>query len=104
MSSETQTESMISEWEYFHGKLDLFQRVLFVEHVAFEELRRYPINEIIKAFHITPKLSEALFLLTNHKDLNDYSPLDPDDLEIDEPDVDDILAHDKPVETIQLWI
>ena len=119
-------EALLEKWQEIHGDLDVFQKDLFVEHLSLSKLKEFKMVEIEKALHITPKLSEALILLEEYDDLDEYSPdinsstddvIDFSDFESDvvyevvapvEPAEDDILgqelAHDEQVETVHLWI
>ena len=119
-------ERLLEKWQEIHGDLDVFQKDLFVEHPSLPRLKEFEMVEIEKALHITPKLSEALVLLEEYDDLNEYSPeinssvddvIDFEDFESNvvyevvapvEPAEDDILglelAHDQQVATIHLWI
>ena len=116
----------MEKWQEIHGELDVFQKDLFVEHISIPKLQDFEMVEIEKALHITPKLSEALVLLEEYDDLDDYSPdinsstsdvIDFEDFETNvvyevvapvEPAEDDILglelAHDQQAETVHLWI
>ena len=116
----------MSKWQEIHGDLDAFQKDLFVEHVAIQEIQNFALGEIQKAFQITPKLNKVLVLLNLHDNLDEYIP-DIDFLSDDmagfvglegeetyeyvasvEPAEDDILgqelAHDEPAGTVRLWI
>lgn len=126
MTSKVSLDALMSKWQEIHGDLDVFQKDLFVEHVSIPSLQDFEMIEIEKALHITPKLSEALVLLQEYEDLDEYSPdlnsstadvSDFEDFESDvtyevvapiEPAEDDILglelAHDQQAETVHLWI
>ena len=126
MTSKVSLDALMSKWQEIHGDLDVFQKDLFVEHVSIPSLQDFEMIEIEKALHITPKLSEALVLLQEYEDLDEYSPdlnsstadvSDFEDFNGDvtyevvaaiEPAEDDILglelAHDQQAETVHLWI
>ena len=126
MISKVSLDALMSKWQEIHGDLDVFQKDLFVEHVSIPSLQDFEMIEIEKALHITPKLSEALVLLQEYEDLDEYSPdlnfstaavSDFEDLKSDltfevvapiEPAEDDILGlelgHDQQAETVHLWI
>jgi hypothetical protein len=126
MSDRVNAEALMEKWQEIHGDLDVFQKDLFVEHVSIPKLQDFELVEIEKALHITPKLSEALVLLEEYDDLDEYSPdinssttdvIDFEDFETNvvyevvapvEPAEDDILglelAHDQQAETVHLWI
>jgi hypothetical protein len=126
MTSKVSLDALMSKWQEIHGDLDVFQKDLFVEHVSIPSLQDFEMIEIEKALHITPKLSEALVLLQEYEDLDEYSPdlnfstadvSDFEDLKSDvtyevvapiEPAEDDILGlelgHDQQAETVHLWI
>ena len=126
MSSRIPIEALLSEWEYIHGDLNVFEKDLFAEHVAIQEIQNFALGEVKKAFQITPKLHKALILLNQHQNLDEYVP-DIDYLSDDEtssaaieneelyefvaqvePAEDDVLglelAHDEPAGTVRLWI
>ena len=126
MISRIPIEVLLSEWEYIHGDLTVFEKDLFAEHMAIQEIQKFALGEIKKAFQITPKLNKALVLLNKHENLDEYVP-DIDFLSDDEassaaieseelyefvaavePAEDDILglelAHDEPAGTVRLWI
>ena len=119
----------MEKWQEIHGKLDVFQKDLFVEHISIPKLQNYEMVEIEKALHITPKLSDALDLLEEYNDLDERVPdinasiddiYDFEDFESNEvyevitpvePAEDDILGlelahdqHDQQDQTIHLWI
>ena len=126
MSNRVNAEALMEKWQEIHGELDVFQKDLFVEHISIPKLQDFEMAEIEKALHITPKLSEAVVLLEEYDDLDDYSPDinsstddvgDFEDFESEvayevvapiEPAEDDILglelAHDEQAETVHLWI
>ena len=126
MTSKVSLDALMSKWQEIHGDLDVFQKDLFVEHVSIPSLQDFEMIEIEKALHITPRLSEALVLLQEYEDLDEYSPdlnsstadvSDFEDFNGDvtyevvapiEPAEDDILglelAHDQQAETVHLWI
>lgn len=126
VSDRVNAEALMEKWQEIHGELDVFQKDLFVEHISIPKLQDFEMVEIEKALHITPKLSEALVLLEEYDDLDDYSPdinsstsdvIDFEDFETNvvyevvapvEPAEDDILglelAHDQQAETVHLWI
>ena len=126
MTSKVSLDALMSKWQEIHGDLDVFQKDLFVEHVSIPSLQDFEMIEIEKALHITPKLSEALVLLQEYEDLDEYSPdLNPSTADVSdfedfngdvtyevvapiEPAEDDILglelAHDQQAETVHLWI
>ena len=126
MTSKVSLDALMSKWQEIHGDLDVFQKDLFVEHVSIPSLQDFEMIEIEKALHITPKLSEALVLLQEYEDLDEYSPdlnsstadvSDFEDFNGDvtyevvapiEPAEDDILGlelgHDQQAETVHLWI
>jgi hypothetical protein len=126
MTSKVSLDALMSKWQEIHGDLDAFQKDLFVEHVAIQEIQNFALGEIQKAFQITPKLNKVLVLLNLHDNLDEYIP-DIDFLSDDmagfvglegeetyeyvasvEPAEDDILgqelAHDEPAGTVRLWI
>ena len=106
--------------------MNVFEKDLFAEHVAIQEIQNFALGEIKKAFQITPKLNKALVLLTQHENLDEYVPdidflsdneassaaLESEELyefvASVEPAEDDILglelAHDEPAGTVRLWI
>ena len=126
MTSKVSLDALMSKWQEIHGDLDVFQKDLFVEHVSIPSLQDFEMIEIEKALLITPKLGEALVLLQEYEDLDEYSPdlnsstadvSDFEDFNGDvtyevvapiEPAEDDILglelAHDQQAETVHLWI
>ncbi len=63
MSNRVNTEALMEKWQEIHGELDVFQKDLFVDHISIPKLQDFEMDEIEKALHITPKLSEALVLL-----------------------------------------
>ena len=126
MTSKVSLDALMSKWQDIHGDLDVFQKDLFAEHVAIQEIQNFTLSEIQKAFQITPKLNKVLVLLNLHDNLDEYKP-DIDFLSDDmasfvgreseelyeyvasvEPAEDDILglelAHDEPAGTVRLWI
>lgn len=126
MTSKVSLDALMSKWQEIHGDLDVFQKDLFAEHVAIQEIQNFALGEIQKAFQITPKLNKVLVLLNLHDNLDEYIP-DIDFLSDDmasfvglegeeayeyvasiEPAEDDILgqelAHDEPAGTVRLWI
>lgn len=126
MDVKITNELLLEKWQDIHGHLDVFQKDLFVEHPSLSNLKEFKITEIEKALRITPKLSEALALLEQYDDLDEYTPdvnsstddfIEFQDFETVvayelvatwEPAQDDILgqelAHDQRVEKIHLWI
>ena len=106
--------------------MNVFEKDLFAEHVAIQEIQNFALGEIKKAFQITPKLNKALVLLTQHENLDEYVPdidflsdneassaaLESEELyefvASVEPAEDDILglelSHDEPAGIVRLWI
>ena len=126
MTSKVSLDALMSKWQDIHGDLDVFQKDLFAEHVAIQEIQNFTLSEIQKAFQITPKLNKVLVLLNLHDNLDEYKP-DIDFLSDDmasfvgreseelyeyvasvEPAEDDILglelSHDEPAGIVRLWI
>ncbi len=74
MGDRISVEVLMEKWQEIHGKLDVFQKDLFVDHISIPKLQNYEMVEIEKALHITPKLSDALVLLEEYDNLDERIP------------------------------